>query len=179
MTQAAYEVTEQLAHRRRPLGAARLASLPVVTHLFGIVPLMGWVFIAIGAITSIRWWRDVKKHTAGEPSKPGGKVVLAVEAAMSAAMWLIGGALVVYPVAPAASVGMVMVAAYCIPVAFVGTGLLAVLRLDDLVAWMGWPPPEERWQRGILRGVGVTHTVAGLGAAVLLTYLLLEATTSA
>lgn len=135
---------------------------------------MGCVFIAVGAIAATRWWRDVRRYTTDAPPRPGGKTVLAVEGAMLALAWLIGGALVVYPVAPVASIGMAVVAAYCLPVAFVGTGLLAVFRLDDLVAWMGWPPPEERWQRGILRGVGVAHAVGGLAVAVLVTYGLAE-----
>ena len=140
---------------------------------------MGWVFIAVGAISSIRWWRDVKRHTTNEPASPGGRTSLAVEGAMLAMVWLIGGALMVYPVAPAASIVMAVAAVYCLPVAFVGTGLLAVFRVDDLIAWMGWPPPQERWQRGVLRGVGVTHAVAGLAIAVLVTYALLSAAMSA
>ncbi|MFD2792890.1 hypothetical protein ACFS27_04935 [Promicromonospora vindobonensis] len=149
-----------------------------MTHLLESGPL-GWVFIAVGAISSVRWWHHVWTYTTKALPRPGGKTALAVEGAMLALVWLIGGAVVVYPIVPMASIGMVVVAAYCFPVAFVGTGLLAFFRVDELIAWMGWPRPEGRWRRGVIRGVGVAHAVAGLAIAVLVTYALLRVSTGA
>jgi hypothetical protein len=141
-----------------------------VTQLLGDAPLLGWVVIAFGAIQSIRLWRNGKKYRTKAVPKPGGRAASAVEGLMLAVVWLIGGALVLYPVAPGASVVMVAGAVLCFPATFVCVGLLAALRVDDLAAWMGWPRPEGRWRRGVLQSVGVAHSVAGVAMFVLVIY---------
>jgi protein-S-isoprenylcysteine O-methyltransferase Ste14 len=142
-----------------------------VTHLPGSPPLLGWVVIVFGVAQLIVLWREMKKYRTKAASRPGGRMARCVEGLVVSFVWLLGGALVLHPVAPAASGVMAVVAALCFPAVFVCTGLLAVLRVDVLVEWMGWPPPERRWQRGVLRGVGAAQAVSGVAMFVFLTYL--------
>ncbi|MFI9485320.1 hypothetical protein ACIG47_02930 [Promicromonospora sp. NPDC052451] len=139
-----------------------------MTQFPGGVPLMGWLLVASGVLGAIRLWREAKKYRTKAVPRPGGRMARISEGLALALAWLMGGALVLFPVAPAASVVMAVVAVLCLPVVVVCTGLVALFRVDELAEWMGWPRSEGRWRRGVLQGVGLAHTVGGVGISVII-----------